>query len=331
MTFLNSVGIDVSKLTFDVTIYGNHRYRRFKNTSTGFKQMINWIQSNTNDSLEEILFCLEHTGLYSMKLILFLTEQDMSFAVVSGLAIKRSMGLRRGKTDKIDSKMIVDYAFEKKHKLPLYKYPGQRVVKLQQLSTLRKRLVKQRAGYLGAIKEYATIFRKKDNVVFFKTQEKMVKELTKQINIVENEIRLLINQDKVLKRQYDLIISVKGVGPVIAVNMIIITAGFTKFKSWRQFSCYIGTAPFEYESGTSLKYKSRIHYLGHRKLKSLIHMGACSAILADPELKLYYQKRIASGKSKMSTLNIIRNKLLSRVFSVIRNDQPYVVTHKFAA
>lgn len=331
MTFSNTVGIDISKMTFDATIYDIQLHRQFKNTTSGFKQLIKWVGKNTNYTLEEFLFCFEHTGLYSLKLILFFTQQDVPFAVVSGLAIKRSMGLKRGKTDKIDSKMIAEYAFEKKHKLPLYKYPGPTVIKLQQLMSLRKRYVRQRAGFKASIKEYSLVLLKKDNAVLFDSQHKIVKELTKQIKRLENQINLLISEDKVLNRQYHLITSIKGAGPVIAINMIIYTAGFTRFKTWRQFACYIGTAPFEFESGTSVKYKARLHYLAQRHLKSLIHMGACAAILSDPELKLYYEKRVATGKSKMSTLNIVRNKLLARIFAVIKNDQEYVVTHKYVA
>ena len=331
MAFLNTVGIDLSKKTFDVMIYDIQLHRQFQNTSRGFKQLIKWVEKNTNGSLEEILFCCEHTGIYSLRLALFMVQKEISLTMVSGLAIKKSMGLKRGKTDKIDSKMIAEYAYEKKHKLPLYQHPGPTIIKLQQLMTLRKRCVRQRAGFLAAIKEYSLVLVKKDNAVLFNTQEKIVKELTKQIKAVEAEIKLLINEDKVLKRKYDLILSIKGVGPVIGVNMIVYTAGFTKFETWRQFACYIGTAPFKFESGTSVKFKARLHYLGQRKLKSLIHMGASSAIQSDPELRLYYQKRIAEGKSKMSTLNIIRNKLLSRIFAVVRNDKEYVVTHKYAA
>ena len=331
MKFTNTIGIDVSKMTFDATIYSGQFYRQFANSNKGFKQLLKWAEKHTGDSLKTTLFCFEHTGLYSQNLSTFLSQMKVSFSMVSGLAVKRSVGLKRGKTDKIDSKVIADYAFEKKHKLPLFTHPGQTVLKIQRLMSLRKRMVRQRAGYKAAIKEYSCILSKKDNVVLFNVQEKMVHQLTKQINKLENQINRLISLDKVLKKQFDLMTSIKGVGPVIAVNMLVYTAGFTKFKTWRQFACYIGTAPFEYQSGTSLKYKARLHYLGHRQIKSLIHMGACSAMLTDPELKLYYERRIAKGKSKMSTLNIIRNKLIARIFAVIKNDKQYVVTHKYAA
>ena len=193
-------------------------YRKFSNSNRGFKQLIKWVAKHTTLSVNEILFCFEHTGLYSLKLSVFLTKQDIPFSMVSGLAIKRSMGLKRGKTDKIDSKMIAEYAFEKKHKLPLYTYPGETVMKLQRLMSLRKKFVKLRAGFVANIKEYSSIVKKKDNSVFFNSQEKQVKLLSKEIENVENEINRLISQDKVLKRQFDLINSIKGVGPVKAVN-----------------------------------------------------------------------------------------------------------------
>jgi transposase len=331
MKFTNTIGIDVSKMTFDATIYSGQFYCQFTNSNKGFKQLLQWAENHTDESLKTTLFCFEHTGLYSQNLSTFLSKMKVSYSMVSGLALKRSVGLKRGKTDKIDSKVIAEYAFEKKHKLPLFTYPGETVLEIQRLMSLRKKMVRQRAGFMASIKEYSSVLKKTNNGVFFKSQEKLVSQLTKQIKIVENKIDQSISEDDVLKRQFDLLNSIKGVGPVIAVNILVYTAGFTKFKTWRQFACYIGTAPFEYQSGTSLKYKARLHYLGHRQIKSLIHMGACSAILSDPELKLYYENRIAKGKSKMSTLNIIRNKLIARIFAVVKNDKQYVVTHKYAA
>ena len=48
-------------------------------------------------------------------------------------------------------------------------------------------------------------------------------------------------------------------------------------------------------------------------------------------MKSYYHKRIEQGKNKMSTINIIRNKILARVFAVVKRQTPYVDTMKFAA
>lgn len=60
-------------------------------------------------------------------------------------------------------------------------------------------------------------------------------------------------------------------------------------------------------------------------------MCAISAIQHNPEMKQYYEKRILEGKNKMSTINIIRNKLIARIFAVVKRQTPYVNTMKFAA
>jgi hypothetical protein len=47
-------------------------------------------------------------------------------------------------------------------------------------------------------------------------------------------------------------------------------------------------------------------------------------------MKAYYQRRVENGKNKMSTLNIIRNKLLARAFAVVDRGTPYVNTMRYA-
>ena len=98
-----------------------------------------------------------------------------------------------------------------------------------------------------------------------------------------------------------------------------------------QFASYAGTAPFSYSSGTSLKGRSRVSNLANKKIKSMLNMCARSAIVYNPELKLYYQAKKESGKNGMSSLNIIRNKLLARIFAVVDRGTPYVDVMKYAA
>ena len=59
-------------------------------------------------------------------------------------------------------------------------------------------------------------------------------------------------------------------------------------------------------------------------MKSLLNMAAFTAIQFDPELKMYYLNRVEKGKSKMSTINIVRNKIVHRVFAVVKRGTPYV-------
>ena len=101
------------------------------------------------------------------------------------------------------------------------------------------------------------------------------------------------------------------------------------FKNWRKFSSYVGTAPFQNQSG-KFKGKTKTSHLANKRIKSLLSCCAVSAIQYNAEMKFYYEKRVTEGKNGMSTLNIVRNKILARIFAVVERGTPYVKTFKYA-
>ena len=138
-------------------------------------------------------------------------------------------------------------------------------------------------------------------------------------------------QDEGIHHIFQMITSIKGVGSQTAYYMIVLTHGFLQFGDWRKFASYAGTAPFPYQSGSSIRGKTRVNHLANKKIKSLLHSCAMTAIIYNPEMKAYYDRRVEQGKSKMSTLNIIRNKLLARIFAIVNRGTPYVDTYKYAS
>ena len=122
-----------------------------------------------------------------------------------------------------------------------------------------------------------------------------------------------------------------SIGKQTAANLIATTNAFTSFKNWRKFACYCGIAPFEYSSGSSIRKKTRISHLADKKMKSLLNMAALTAKKPDAELKDYYDKKVKEGKNKMSVLNAIRCKIVSRAFAVIERNNPFVNITKFKA
>ncbi len=146
----------------------------------------------------------------------------------------------------------------------------------------------------------------------------MLDILLKEIELKINEI---IKSDLKLSHQYKLILSVSGAGKQVAINTIVATHGFTKFQNARQFACHAGVAPFNYSSGTSLNSKWKVSKKANKKLKKLYHMAALSAIQASGELRNYYLRKIESGKNKMTVINVVRAKIIHRIFAVIKNDK----------
>lgn len=71
MKIKQTIGIDISKLTFDVRIHSNQVCAVFENETKGFKKLIKWVNKNNPFSEDETLYIFEHTGLYSHQLAVF--------------------------------------------------------------------------------------------------------------------------------------------------------------------------------------------------------------------------------------------------------------------
>ncbi len=331
MEIIDVVGIDVSKLTIDVVIHKSKAYQQFENSSEGFAQLNKWALKHSKIDAENLLYVFEHTGLYSYQLAQHLSEKGCPFMMVPGLQIKRSLGISRGKNDKVDAAKIARYAYRLREEIELTVLPDEELIHLKNLLSLRDRMVKQRAGYKTSLKEMARVLEPKDNRVLLNTQKKIISSFDKQISKIEKEMDGIIESNERLKLIYDLIISIRGIGPQTALYLIVLTAGFTKFKNSRAFASYSGIAPFPNSSGTSIRGRTKVNNLANKKMKTLLDLAAKTAIQYNQEMKIYYNKRIEEGKSKMSTINIIRNKLLARVFAVVKRQTPYVDVMKYAA
>jgi transposase len=323
------IGADLSKKSIDLVCHLQSIHIQIENTISGFKELMQWMkQQKINPS--ETMVVMEHTGHYSYCFENFLHQHQIAFCKVNALAIKRSIGLVRGKTDKLDATRIAAYGYEKKDKLVVDIPASDALKRLQMLHSTRSRLVKQRASLTCAIKEYRHIgISEKDVIV--QTQQQLIKNFNKQIERLMAEIETIINEQESLKQNFHLLQSIKGVGKILALTSIIKTFNFTRFANARKFACFSGTAPFEHSSGTSIRRKSRVSHLADKEMKTLLDLSAKSAIQYDKELREYYLRRTAEGKSKMSTINIVRNKILYRMFAVIKRQTPFLENYLQAA
>lgn len=323
------IGADLSKKSIDLACHLFKSHIQIENSPGGFENLLQWFEQQ-QINLSETMIVMEHTGLYSFCFEKFLHRHQIAFCKVNALAIKRSMGLVRGKTDKLDAARIAAYGYEKKDKL-VVDVPASDVLKrLQILYSIRERLVKQRASLTCAIKEYRNIGIPEKDIIM-QTQLKLIKNFDTQIEKLMNEIESIINKQKALKQNFHLLQSIRGVGKIVALTTIIKTHNFTRFANARKFACFCGTAPFEHSSGTSIRKKSRVSHLADKQMKSLLDLSAKSAIQYDKELREYYLKRTEGGKSKMSTINVVRNKILYRMFAVIKRQTPFTENYLQAA
>lgn len=325
------VGIDISKKDFDVRMHIGCELSSFMNDKKGFKQLIKWVKKTSSFDSKEIFYVFEHTGLYSYNLALFLTEKEIPFAMVSGLEIKRSSGMVRGKSDRADAAMIARYGYLHREELKPYVMPSKELTELKSLFSTRRLFVKHRAGLKAKVGELRRVKLKKDHLVEINAMNLMIGTYSREIKKIEQKMDEIVQNEPELKRLYDLITSVKGIGRQNATILITTTQGFTKFKAWRQYASFCGIAPFPNQSGTSIKGKPRVSHMANKKVKALLTNAARSAIKHDAELKEFYWRKMDEGKADFQVINIIRNKLLARVFAVVNRGEPYVNTHKYMA
>ena len=318
------IGVDVSKLTLDAHCYGASEFMLVANSVKGYRALLKWIRKHSRD-LSEIMVVMEYCGVYTYGLEKFLHAQRVDYVKRSALDIKRSAGIKRGKTDKADARMISRYGWYRKEELKPMKPLSSAQRNLQQLMAHRDKLVADRASYQSRLKELHSQMGKDLSISIVKSTEYIMQMMEEQIKEMHLQIEELIEQEVEIKTNFELIRSIKGLGFVSAVHLLITTENFTRFNSARKFACYSGVAPFKNESGSSIRGRTKTSYLANRKIKSLLTMAAISAINHQAELKAKYEKKLAQGKAKMVALNMIRFELIERIFAVIKRRTPYVL------
>jgi transposase len=279
---------------------------------------------------EQLLFCFEDTGIYSFPLMYYLNDRQLNYWRRPSIEIKRSRGITRGKSDKIDSKDIAFYAYTHKYKFQQSKMPVKEIQQLRLLFTEREKVLKSLSSF-GKTSENNDFMDKDVFASVASLNKTIVSQLQKALKKIEEKMLAIIEAEDTLIQQYKLITSIPGIGMQTAAYLLIATKGFSVFDNWRQLACYAGVAPFPYQSGTSINGRNKVHPLADKKLKSLLNMCAIVAVRYDKELKDYYERKINEGKPKMLVINNVRGKLLSRVFAVTHRETPFINTHKFAS
>lgn len=318
-------GVDVSKKTLDITELkdGVSTHRQFPNDAEGMEKLMQWLKTLEVD-FSRALFCMEATGLYCFVLTDFLAQHGIDTWIEHAAQIKKSTALARGKNDKVDSRRIALYASRNLDRLRLWKPTSATLQKIRHLAALRERLVDTKKRLATPVKE----FEEAGNLHRAKLLEKSIKAtlgaLDKDLKNVEAKITEVVNEDENLKRLFIITRSVVGIGFVTAINLLIYAGGFTQLRDARKLACYCGVAPFEYSSGSSIRGKTKVHFMANKKLKCNLHMASLTAIKLDPELKAYYERKVAEGKNKMSVLNAVKCKLLTRVVAVVNKGEKYV-------
>lgn len=325
MTYSCFVGIDVSKRFFDAYYVTSSAssHKVFTNDKLGFEDLITWLKSH-NIKVKSSLFCAESMGDYVLDLSVWLYTKKISITLACPLDIKKSMGIQRGKSDKIDAYKIALYAKKNVTNLKLFAPKLEALEQLNSWIILRNQLVKQQTSYAKILKKELTHqkhYDKTEQINFLNTKLQQIKQEIKQI---EQSMKSTIKKHSNIHENIQLLESIIGIGFINACTLVCVTHNFTKFKNHRKFACYAGIAPFEYTSGSSIRGKTKVSPLANKKVKTYLTSAAITAVRWDKQLKTYYQRKMKEGKHKASVLNAVKAKLVARCFAVIKRQEPFV-------
>lgn len=326
--FKNFVGIDISKTWFDAALIKADQssrviHHRFSQNPEGFGKMQQWLSQHDALADAETLFCMEYTGLYNTGLVHYMVKNKAQLWVEMPLRIKKAGGFQRGSDDKAAAVKIAWYALRYQDRAKLWKPVDTSIERIKNLIAQRDRIITSINHLRVPVNELKECGCTAEALLMEKLQKPALTALQKSKIAIEALITKTVHNDEELNTKVKRVASINGIGPVTATALMVYSKGFTAFENAKQLACYCGVVPFDKSSGTSVRYKSTVSPFANKKLKKLLHLCAMSAIQNDMEIKKYYERKVQEGKNKMSIINAVRNKLVHRVFAVIRDERMF--------
>lgn len=308
------VGIDISKASFDAawTVDGVRHHQSLAYTADGMAELL-------AKTAVDAHYVMESTGVYHSRLALALHAAGRRVTVLNPLVVKRyaQMRLSRVKSDKADAELLRDYG--EQHALTPWQPDAVEIVELQQAHGWLDDLVRARTQ-LGNRQEAAT-HQPRPSAFVAKQMATQRKQLEQQIKACEQHLEVLVK--KSFSGLYTRLLSIPSVGPRTAMELIIITAGFSRFTDIKALGAYIGVSPTTLRSGTSVKGQGSIAKLGQGRMRQLLYLCSWTAKRCNPACRAMAVRLKAAGKPPKVINVAIAHKLLRQAFAVAMTGQPF--------
>lgn len=322
------LGIDIAKDKFDVCLLlpdpkgkQTHKQRAkvFSNTAAGFAQLHDWLGEIAQPCTIEtgqIHVCMEATGIYWEALAHALIDYDYPVSVCNPAQIA-SYGdsqLQRGKTDKQDAALIARYCLREQPMLYVAPSKAQRTLLLmtRQQMRLRDTLVAERLRLQTCQHE-----------IVASSISQVIECLEAQLISIAKAITEHIEQDSDLKRDADLLASVPAVGAKTVPSLLAYLGDGSRFTRGKQAAAFAGLSPRQWESGSSVRGKTRISKTGHDALRALLYMPAMGTYGKRRAFVPFIDRLTASGKRPMEIIVALMRKILTIAQAVLKSKIPF--------
>jgi len=327
-----NVGIDISKDDFRVCFYalfdcGKRSIkgsRKVKNTLSGFKEFLKWIEKHRKTEAP-LFFTMEATGVYHEQLAHFLDDKKFNVSVILPNKFKaylKSLNVNT-KTDKSDAKYLGQMGLERQ--LEIWKPMSSNMLSLKQLTRDRVSLLKERTVVKNKIHALLHSFHPNRQVI--KRLRQREKLLTGQLKEVEGQVTDLVKADEFIWERVEKICEVKGLGLITIATVIAETDGFNLFTSRSQLVSYAGYDVIEKESGTSVKGIPRMSKKGNRFIRRALYFPAITTVKYEPQFQQLYERILLKSTIKKKALVAIQRKLLLLIYALFTKNEAYDVDY----
>lgn len=319
LLLLPRLGIDISKLTFDVHLCmpeGRNYSAAFANNKEGFTQLDAWLKQHR---AAKTCAGIEATGAYGLLLLWHLHTQGHSVYQLNPRRVKdyaRSQG-RRVKTDAVDAAVIAAY-LKASEDLVAWEPASQAVQDLQALVRRRDQIIISLNGERNR-KEKDT------SRMVAASLERQIKHLKAEVTKLDKAIESHVLKHTDLQKSVRLLRSIDGVGKQVAVAILAEVPQIRTFDRARDVASFAGLTPSLSLSGTSVRRRGGMTKEGSALLRKMLYMAALQAVKRTSNaFHSCYNAFVERGKPKMCALGAIMHKIIRVAFGVIKHDTPFV-------
>jgi transposase len=313
---MHVLGIDIAKASFDATLLapnGEQHHRVFANTPEGFSQLAGWLEQH---QVVQLHACMEATNVYWEALASLLHARGFTVSVVNPARIKgfAMAMMQRNKTDKLDSAIIA--AFCAKHQPTAWEPMSAEQQRLRALMRHREDLLQTRLQQQNRLRDT------NDSLVR-RSLEQLLKVIASQLDEVEQLIKQQVAADAAMKANLALLTTVVGIGVLTASKLLAEYGALGDYDSAKAAAADAGLSPAQYQSGTSVRRRTRLSKQGKAGVRAALYLPALSAMRHCPGFKAFAERLAARGKPKKVIIGAVMRKLVHIAYGVLKHQTPY--------
>ena len=301
-------GVDVGKRRLDVAVHGQEDGLETTNTPTGIGDLIGWLRTREVGRVG-----LEASGGYERGLREALSAAGFEVVVHQPLEVRLFARLkrRRAKNDRLDAALIAA-ATAQVEAVKAAQDP--RLVELAERLSAYEQVTDQAAE----LKTFLESVRLKDVASAIKAQIGSLEQLKAKLAA---QVLTAIKACPQLLGRFRLLLSLPGVGPIVAATLVVRMPELGQMKRG-QAASLAGVAPFDRDSG---QWKGLRFIAGGRsRVRRMLYLAGLQAKRCDPGLKAFAEQLRARGKPAKLIVVAVMRKLVEAANLVLQRGQPWL-------